>query len=414
MKNKKLLPLLLVGIMFISMIAGCATSQQPASAPTAAAPGATTPEAAPGAAAPEAEPTFDGELKIGFVTYLSGTRRDLGDRFRCGAEIAVEKINAAGGVNGAKVVLELFDAGADQQSTINAVQLAVSKPDIAAILGVGYSTDNIAYSDIIRDAKIPLMCLGVSSGILAQKNPYMWMPRVSDVMTSRAFAKLCIDRGIVSPGQMWMTNGTGRSIYDEIVKYYEEQNLSMGLDLGFNVETETDYTPLVTQYLNSDCDGLIINGYSNAGTPEIVTLLHQYGYDMTKVGAALSAFSSEFTDIVGDKADGMFGISHYDPTSDRPGTKEYIGLFNAYQDKFTTGWEDVCYYDAVLLICEGAKLGGANDSESINKGLSLLKDYTGGALTDYTFHEDQSLGTTVYVAEIRGTDIVCIDTIAGR
>ena len=164
-----------------------------------------------------------------------------------------KKINDEGGVNGAKLVLEYFDAGADQQSAINAVQLACNTEGLSAVVGMFQSAYAIAYSDIVKEAKLPCMCLGTSYNVRDQKNPYMWQPRVCDQTTSEALARLCMEKGMTKPCIMWMNNSSGTSQHDACANYFKANGVEVGLDLGFTVETETDYTPIVTQFLNSDC-----------------------------------------------------------------------------------------------------------------------------------------------------------------
>lgn len=240
------------------------------------------------------------------------------------------------------------------------------------------------------------------------------MPRICDGTTSRALAAMCIERGMRNPCIMWMTNASGQSQHDAVAACYEEQGLSIGLDLGFNVENKTDYTPIVTQFLSSDCDGLIVIPYSSSGAPEIVTLLNQYGYDMTKVAGVFSVFSSDLTDMVGDMVSGIYGVGEYAPDYNRAGTAAYVEAFESDQDTFTSAWTDAVTYDAVLLLCEGARLGGANDPESINNGLAKLENFTDGALTDYTYNTDPSLGSTLLVTKYEGTTIKFTDTIQAR
>lgn len=409
---KKIIAMLLTLAMAVGLLAGCGSSS--GSAPATAAPAA--PAAAPAAeAAPEAAaPEFDGEFKIGVVTWLSGTGKETGDRQVAAAEVAAKKINDEGGVNGAKLVLQYFDAGSGQQEAVNAVQLACNTDGLSGVVGMFQSAYAIAYSDAVKNAKIPCMCLGTSYNVRDQKNPYMWQPRVCDQTTSEALARLCVERGITKPCMMWMTNSSGQSQHDACVAYFEEHGIEVGLDLGFNVETETDYTPIVTQFLNSDCDGIVIIANSVQGAPEIVTLLNQYGFDMSKAAGVSSLFSSDLTDMVGDITNGMFGIAEFSPKMDRAGTQNYIAAFEGSQSLFTSAWTDAITYDAVLLLAEGARLSGDNSAEGVNNGLAKLTNYTEGALCDYNYYEDHCLGSSLLVSEYEGSNIVFTDIISAR
>ena len=338
----------------------------------------------------------------------------MGERQMQGIDTAVDKINNAGGVNGAKVVIQYFDCGTDQQGAINAMQLACNTEGLSGILGMFQSAYNLAYSDIVKNAKIPTICLGTSATVRDLKNPYLWMSRICDETTSSTVAKLAVSRGMTKPGIMWMTNSSGQSQYDAITKYLKENNIEIASDLSFNVETETDYTPYVTQFLASDADGLILITNVTQGAPEVISLLGQYGYDMSKVAAVPALFSSDLTNLVDDLVDGMYGVAEFSPKQDREGTRTYVADFESRSDHFTSSWIDAATYDAVLLLAEAAKLAGANDTESVNKGMTMIENFTDGALTDYTYNEDHSLGSTMLVSEFDGIDIVFSDTISAR
>ena len=165
---KRAIALLMSLAMLLALLAGCGGRNQ-ADAGTAN----QGSRANAGDADASGDTELKGEIKLALITGLTGTGKETGDRQIAAAEVAVNKINGEGGVNGAKVVLELFDSGADQQSCINAVQLAANTEGIAGIVGVFQPVYNIAYSDIIQDAGIPCMCLGTSYNVRDLKNPYM-------------------------------------------------------------------------------------------------------------------------------------------------------------------------------------------------------------------------------------------------
>ena len=145
-----------------------------------------------------------------------------------------------------------------------------------------------------------------------------------------------------------------------------------------------------------------------------MTLLNQYGYDMTKAAGVSSVFSADLTDMVGDMVSGMFGVAEFSPRMDRVGTQNYVSAFTSIQNTFTPAWTDVVTHDAILLIAEGARLSGDNSPEGVNKGLEKLSNFTEGALCDYNYYEDHCLGSSLLVSEYEGSNIVFTDIISAR
>ena len=133
---KKTIALLLAVVLCVGALAGCGSGNGTPAASTPAA------SAEVKADAPAAE--FNGEMKIGVVTYLTGTGKETGDRQVAAVKVAVDKVNAEGGVNGAKLVAEFFDCGSGQQEAINAVQLACNTEGLSGLVGMYQSAYAIA------------------------------------------------------------------------------------------------------------------------------------------------------------------------------------------------------------------------------------------------------------------------------
>ena len=130
--KKKMLALALVSCLAASMLAGCGGSAPAAeSAPAAAeetaeaAPAEAAEEAAPAEAAEEAAPAEGAVFKIGVIGPLTGGAAAYGLAVQYGAEIAVEEINEAGGINGYQVELKCEDDELDAQKSVNAYNTLV-------------------------------------------------------------------------------------------------------------------------------------------------------------------------------------------------------------------------------------------------------------------------------------------------
>ena len=74
-------------------------------------------------------------FKIGMVAPITGTSSLVGEYMTNGFNLAAEEINAAGGILGYEVELELADEVDTAQKSVNAMQLLLSEDDIMAIIG---------------------------------------------------------------------------------------------------------------------------------------------------------------------------------------------------------------------------------------------------------------------------------------
>lgn len=114
MKMKKLVSLLMVAALSASMLTGCGSSNDAAGSSDAAT-DATT-DAATDAAAEGTENAAGGTLKIGGIGPLTGSAAVYGTAVANAAQLAVDEVNAAGGVNGVQLELNFQDDECDAEN----------------------------------------------------------------------------------------------------------------------------------------------------------------------------------------------------------------------------------------------------------------------------------------------------------
>ena len=153
-KMTKLLCVILALAMMLLCLSACASSEEPAEteepAEESETPAEETEEPAAESEEPAEEPaeeaTGSGELLIGGVGPLTGDYAVYGNAARNGAQIAVDEINAAGGVNGMTLVLDYQDSVGDPESAVNAYGMLIDNGMDVCLGGVlsGENTSIVA------------------------------------------------------------------------------------------------------------------------------------------------------------------------------------------------------------------------------------------------------------------------------
>jgi hypothetical protein len=96
-------------------------------------------------------------IRIGYLATLTGEGSTWGQHEQDGAVMAVEEINAAGGLLGRKVELVIYDVKGRAEDAINAARRLVTQDKVVAIGGTNYSSLNIAARPIIQEAQVPMI-----------------------------------------------------------------------------------------------------------------------------------------------------------------------------------------------------------------------------------------------------------------
>ena len=133
------------------------------------------------------------EITIGILATLTGYPLN-GENMVKGTQLAADEINAAGGVLGKKLVLDVQDVSNTTDVAINATNLLISK-DVAALIGPHYSTQGLAIESLINAAEIPMLVGGTSPKFTEEvENPYLFRIRASDTMQAAAAAKYLVEQ----------------------------------------------------------------------------------------------------------------------------------------------------------------------------------------------------------------------------
>jgi branched-chain amino acid transport system substrate-binding protein len=127
------------------------------------------------------------QITIGVALPTTGGSAVLGEPMTHGIEMAVEKINAAGGVNGQQLKITQVDLGSDDTAALNAFN-RVTSADPAAIIGFPVSTQGFAVATQVDRAGVPVVMGGTNSR-LAGAGDWIFTMTSSDAITTRAAAE---------------------------------------------------------------------------------------------------------------------------------------------------------------------------------------------------------------------------------
>jgi len=131
--------------------------------------------------------------QIGQIIPITGEAAESGRYQKQGAEIAVDKINAAGGINGRKIQIVLEDDQTTNPGGVAALQKLLEDKEIPMILGSLRSTQVQAMLPTINEAKIPMAIGGTNYGLTHSGSQWVFRFRPHDGMSAKVIAKLIVE-----------------------------------------------------------------------------------------------------------------------------------------------------------------------------------------------------------------------------
>ncbi|MHB1316085.1 MAG: ABC transporter substrate-binding protein [Christensenellales bacterium] len=375
----KLVTLVLV-LVFVLSFTGCDTGKPVA---TTAPPAATT---APPAATtvPTAKPTgFTGKITIGCTVDLtSSTGAEAGLEEKQGVELAVKEINAAGGVLGKELVINVQDNQGTADGALLAVQKLISEK-VVALVGPMYSTQCLAVNDTIITAKMPTLYGGTSPKLSydnLKNNEYAFMMRPNDSLAGLNAAKYMVETlGAKKIGIFYDNDDFGVGGKTVIAEYLDNAKIPYELQ-GINTN-DKDCTGSILAFKNAGCDVVALWAHG-AETALYTTQSASLGYD-PKVVSCTTITSQNYLALVdGADIDGWYSVCEFSPDYDDAVTKKIIANGKAAYN-ITPSMNYVSFYGGVFIVADAITRAGSTEAEAIVTALKATKDLNPAYLYTY-------------------------------
>jgi branched-chain amino acid transport system substrate-binding protein len=155
-----------------------------------------------------------GPIKIAVVDAQSGQSSSLGQWEYDGVKLAVRQVNAAGGIDGRKIALTLFDDQGDPTVTTD-IAHKVASGGYMAVFGAAESADSIAMAPILERAKIPAITSGQSPALAEMHDPYEFLNTPTSVTYDSTLANYLVKtRGLRSIAMITNNGAYGMGEHD--------------------------------------------------------------------------------------------------------------------------------------------------------------------------------------------------------
>src|SRR3954470_1567069 len=129
-----------------------------------------------------------GEILVGEYGSLTGPQATFGQSTHNGIMMAVDEVNAAGGVNGRKIKVLTEDDQSKQEEAANAVTKLISQQNVVAVLGEVASSSSLAAAPICQANKVPMITPSSTNPEVTKKGDYIFRMCFTDDYQGPAMA----------------------------------------------------------------------------------------------------------------------------------------------------------------------------------------------------------------------------------
>ncbi len=354
---KKLFALLLVAMIAVSAF-GCAAPAAPAATP---APAATE---AP-AAATEA-PASTGAVKVGAISPNTGDLAAYGEAVSNGIKLAVEEINANGGVLGGRPLeVTYMDDKGDSTEGANAFNKLVSD-GVCAILGSVTSGVTAGLGTLANEQGMLLLSPTATADTITEGLPTVFRACFRDSYQGEVGAKVAKDLGLTKVAVLYASGDPYSSgLKDAFVNAAPAQGLEVVATESSSGVHDTDYTSQLTNIIASGAQLIFAPYYYDTIGPYIVPQARQLGFTGAFVGA--DGFDGTTGTMQDDKTlyENCYFTNHYAQDNPSEKVQNFVKAYQAKFDPKSLNALAALAYDAAYMLADSINKAGSDKTADI-------------------------------------------------
>jgi branched-chain amino acid transport system substrate-binding protein len=315
-------------------------------------------------------------IKVGVYGDLTGQTASFGQSTKNGIQLAVDEINAAGGINGKKIELIVEDDQGQPQQATTVVQKLINQNKVHALLGEVASTNSLAAAPVAQSARIPMITPSSTNPKVTEVGDYISRVCFIDPFQGATMAKFA---ATTLKAKTAAILGDVNSDYSKgLTQYFEQEFTKNGGTIVTKeayTQTDPDFKGQLTKIRNLNPDVIYIPGYySQVGI--IARQARELGMNMPLLGGD-GWDSPEIWKLGGEALKNSYISNHYSADNPAPEIQNFV---KAYQAKFNTVPDSLAAlaYDAAKVLADAIKrAGGAEDSAKLKDAINATKNFAG-------------------------------------
>ena len=312
-------------------------------------------------------PALAGSIKVGFNAPLTGFAAADGNSALIGAQLAVEQVNAAGGVNGEMLELLVHDDQANPEESASLAVKMITRDEVAAGISGSYSGSTRAAAAIFQENATPYVSAYAAHPDITRAGDYVFRTSFMGEVQGRAGAKLIgglmnLKRVVV----ITLDNDFGRSLAAGFKERAGDFGIEIVNEYEYSIE-DREFGPIVSKVEADAPDALYASGYFFTAGPLVrqlraagvtVPVIGQEGYD-----------SQKFIEIAGPHAEGVIITTSLDRDSPEAITRDFIEGFEG-KAGFPADMVAASAHTAVLVMAEALRKAGAGDKAALRDAIA--------------------------------------------
>lgn len=310
-------------------------------------------------------------IRIGFFAPLSGFAAVDGASTRRSAEIAVEELNAAGGIKGKKVELVVYDDRHDSKEAVALANKLVEKDQVVGVVSGSYSMPSRVTAPIFAKAGLPMIAAYAVHPDVTKAGPCVfrngYLGQVEGAAAAESAVRLQKAKRIAV---LTVDNDFGRVTSAAFIERAKKLGAEIHSEQVYRLG-EKEFGPYLTRLQGQPVDLIFHTSYYNEGA-QIVRKAKEFGIT-AKQEATEGIDSAIFIQLAGPAAEGVTFTTNLNRDDPRPEVQSFLKKYQAKTGQ-PADMVGASAYDAVRMLAAAVGTAGT-DAKAICGALASLTDY---------------------------------------
>ena len=347
-------------------------------------------------------------IPVGQFASLTGAQATFGQSTDNGVRLALEEINAAGGVLGQPLRLITKDNQSKPGETSTAVRELITRDKVVALIGEVASGRSLEAAPIAQRSGIPMISPASTNEKVTETGDHIFRVCFIDPFQGTVCAKFArklgaTKAGIITDVSKDYSLGLAKSFKAEFTKKGSvitgEQSYSGG---------DKDFSAQLTA-IKADNPQVIFRPAYSTEAPLIIRQARQLGITVPFIGGD-GWDSPELVSVGGPSVEGCYFSNHFSNQSTDP---KVVAFVESYRKKYSTDPDAMVAlgYDSVYLLADAMKRAGTTDPAKVTPAIAATKDFQG--LTGrITLDDHRNPTKPAVMLQVKNGKFAYVETIA--
>jgi branched-chain amino acid transport system substrate-binding protein len=349
-------------------------------------------------------------IKVGEVASLTGKEAAFGQSSHKGTLLAIEALNAAGGVLARPLALVTEDNQSKQGESATAARKLISRDKAVALLGEVASSRSLEMAPIAQASGVPMISPSSTNPKVTAIGDYVFRVCFIDPFQGTVMAKFARDTLKLHRVAVLASVSSAYSV--GLAKYFKEGFIKGGGEIALQQkysEGDKDFKAQLTVIKAAGVEGIFVPGYYTEAAL-ICIQARELGLQVPIFGGD-GWEGSPLIEIGGPAVEGAYYSTHYSPDDVAPVVQEFVKKFRARFGGETPDAMAALGYDSAMVLAEAIKRAGTTEGAKVRDQIAATTDYP-GVTGRTTIDADRNASKAAAILTVKGGKFVFVETIA--